>query len=264
MNKTQVFDNQIIDLGKENDELVPRVISDSNYWIHTIIGNKGSGKSNLLLNILEKKLLKLYDNIYFVSPTAEFDKKFENLVKELKESEGGSTYYNDFSEDICQDIRNRIIESLQITQEPVDEKLKLIKQANHIPEKNQTKSKKRGHVRSLFILDDCMSSLSKSTEKNSVFNRMITTSRHLKTDIIILVQCFKGLNTIVRKNSDIISIFPSINKNEQKVYYEELDVDEKVLDNLIERAKKRPFGHFTINHIRRFDPKYFVNFELIN
>ena len=105
-----------------------------------------------------------------------------------------------------------------------------------------------------------MADLPKSTERSSTLNRLITCHRHFKTDIIILSQCFKGLNTIIRKNYNIITAYPSVNKQEMKCYYDELNCDEGLLENLFYETSRIKYGNLTVNFIDRHNTRYFINF----
>ena len=75
--KIKAIDNQVI----RTDDPIPKGISG---LIYLIIGKKGMGKSSLLLNLLNTKvkdggLKKYYDNIYFVSPTADSPNDFLHI-----------------------------------------------------------------------------------------------------------------------------------------------------------------------------------------
>jgi hypothetical protein len=113
--------------------------------------------------------------------------------------------------------------------------------------------------RNLLIFDDCLSSLPNSQDKLSNFNKLIVGSRHYKVDIIITAQSFIRLNTIVRRNLDIITLFSGIvNKKELKSYFDELNVDEdefkEMYNELTETSDKHDY--LTINFLEK-KPRFF-------
>ena len=202
------------------------------YFIYVIIGQKGSGKSTMLLNVLKSYYKHYYDNIYFCSTSAKKDDKFETLVEELDED---GKFYDTFSDEIM----IQIIEKLE-------------------------KNIDNGETRNLLILDDCVSLLPASTEKSSVFNKFVISSRHHKCDVIITAQKFNKMNTIVRVNLDIISIFPTNNKHELKSYSEELNVDDEQFKYYMDALQKK-HDFLTISFVNGVSskPKFYYNFNEI-
>lgn len=193
-------DNQV----KISDDPLPKGI----HFIYCIIGKRGSGKSNLLLNALEHKIFykNYFDNIIFCSPTARNDKKFSDLVEEVEEM---NNFYDDLDEDILTEIIDKI-ESFN----------------NNFDIKNK---KGEREPRNLLIFDDCIHLLPKSTQKSKL-HEIITTNRHLNTSIIITSQRFKNINTLIRANLDMISFFKNDNINEKKLFTDEYNIDKDILD----------------------------------
>jgi hypothetical protein len=211
---------------KTTDEAIPK---DHGYFIYCIIGGRGRGKSTILLNLLNGYLKQYYNNIYFCSTTAKRDPKFEKLIEELEDEDH---FYDSFSDTICSEIMEKLIQN-------IEEK----------------------ETRNLIILDDVASMIPASTEKNSSFNKLIMGSRHYKTDIILTSQCFNKLNTIVRKNLDIISLFSTVNKKELTSYTDELNVDKDQFLNYLDLLEgKHEF--LTISFLHG-NPVFFKNFDKI-
>jgi hypothetical protein len=208
-----------------SDDCLPK----DGYYIWLLIGKRGSGKSNLLLNALDNKEFykKYYDNIFLISPTAGRDRKFDKLCKELNK------------EDKCfDDCNNKIIGEIM----------------ERIQSYNDEHEKKK--PRNLIIFDDCLSLLPKSTEKNSIFNKLIVQNRHYKTDVFITTQQFKKLNTIVRSNADMVSFFKNDNQGEKKAFLEEYGITEELLDDATD--EKHSFLHICFNSNQ---PTYFKRFD---
>lgn len=223
------LDNQVV---KSNDPLPKQDI----VWI--VSGGKGSGKSTMILNVLKNKLAYkgFFDNIMLVSPTALRDKKFDKLREELDRED---KYYTNCDDETILEI----MEKLQNFNDNFDEK-----EENRKPH-------------SLIIFDDCLSSLPKSMQK-SKFNELITTSRHLKTSVWILVQKFNKVNPLIRDQADIISIFRTNNKQEIQTMEDSLNVDKKQFNELYEFATSEPNSFL---HISFFggQPKFHKKFDQI-
>lgn len=215
-------DNQV----NLTDDALPK----GSYYIWLVIGKRGSGKSNLVLNALENKDVykKYYDNIFLVSPTAMRDKKFEKLCDELEKE--------DKCFDTCDDeVVNEIMGRIQ---------------------KFNDEYKKKGKPRNLIIFDDCLSMLPKSTQKNSAFNKLIVGNRHFKTDVFITSQQFKKINPLIRANADMVSFFKNDNKTEKKSFMEEYGITEDLLEDATD--DKHSFLHITFNANK---PTYFKKFD---
>ena len=200
-----------------NDTINRVIPKNKKFWSYAIIGSKGRGKSSILLKLLDEHLSKYYDNIFFVSTTALMDKKFENLLKELI-PEG--KFFDHFSEEVIHEIADKI------------------REFNEEFPKNP---------RSLLILDDCISELPRSMEKGSYFNKFFVGSRHYKCDIIITTQSYKKLNTLIRNNLDLITMFHSNNKQEIKNLLAELNITEESLLQALESISEEPHSTVTIN-----------------
>jgi hypothetical protein len=214
------------------------------YIVWYIIGAKGLGKSTLLLNMLIKKnspFRKLFTCIFLCSPTAKRDPKFKPLVKELEED---GTFYDHLDEQVAAEIESRL---QQINEE-------------FVPTKKYPKSF------NCVIWDDCLYSLPNSQVKNSVINRILTTTRHLRSCVFILSQKYNALNTICRNQVDLFSFFKPGSNAEEKSIVEDHKKDERfeaLLDWATEPEKK---GVPSFLHISKFSgkPIYFKNFDRIN
>jgi Cdc6-like AAA superfamily ATPase len=200
--------------------------------IYAIIGGKGSGKSTLILNLLSKKdspFYKRFDNIFFCSPTAQRDHKFDNLVQELEVEE---KYFTDCHNETL----NNIIERLK---ESVDD---------------------NPDVKNLLILDDCIHMLSSSSDKNSALNELVTQSRHMKLSIVIVSQQLKKINTLIRNQIDCISFFRTHKIKEYQALEELLNINKKLLKIYYDQATKTNNGFLHISLMTN-TPVFFRNFD---
>ena len=221
--------------NQEGKKMNPRIAlpKDAGFWLYVIIGSRGRGKSTILLNLLNDHLKKYYDNIYLFSTTAEMDDKFKKLIEEL-EDEG--KFFGMFSDEAMEGV----LESI----------------------KNFNEEHKKDHPRNLIIFDDMISQFPKSTDTHSIFNKFIVGGRHWKCDCIITSQQFRKLNTLIRSNIDIISLFPTINKKELNSYTEELNVNKGELDMLLDKISDDKHKFLTINFMHG-KPIFYENFNLI-
>lgn len=218
------------------------VISDSplpkDYRIWIISGSKGSGKSTLMLNVLKNKhaYKGFFDNIFLVSPTSTGDKKFEKLLKELDQD---GKYYSECSDDTV----GEIIDRLKSFKDSFDER----------------EEGRKPH--SLVIFDDCLAYLPKSMEK-SRFNELITTSRHLKCSVWILVQKYNKVNPLIRAQQDLLSIFHTNNRRELESLEDDLNLDKKQFKEIYEFATDEPNSFLHVSFIGG-KPKYYKKFNQI-
>lgn len=217
------------DINKKLDSQVNKTSDPlpKNPILWVIVGQKGSGKSTLLLNSLNSKKAyrKHFDNIYFISPTAKKDSKFDKLVKELDKNDN---FYTSLSDETLQEIRDKL-------------------------EDNRDNDET-----SLLIIDDCIHQLPGNGQKNSILNELITTSRHLKLTIIICTQKFNYINTLIRNNTDIISFFPTDKKIERNAFMEEFNIPEELYEFCCDKPNN--FIHVSMSNNKK---TYFKNFDRI-
>jgi len=209
-------------------------IQKDNHNIYLIVGKKGSGKSTLLLNLLRSKKFyrRHYNNIYFISPSAKRDDKFEKLCDELTQ------------EDKCFD---------ECDAETIKDIIQRIERDNDIFKEKQSKKKNKKKIHNLLILDDCISDLNKNAEIKNIVNKMVLNSRHLKLSIWVVSQKYKMISTAIRANADMLSFFNNHSDIEKKAL-EENGIDTSLLDRL---DKPNDFLHI----ILRGAGKYYINLK---
>ena len=186
-----------IEIKKLDNQIEPKDVPiPINSFVWIISGKKGTGKSTIILNLLNEKyknggLKKRFEKIYMVSPTSEIDPKFSKLIKELKTN---NRYFNEAN-------NKNLIEIFEDIKSDDDS------------------------VNKLLIMDDCACDLPKSTQ-NSVLNKMVILSRHYKLSIIITSQKYNKINPLIRSNADVISFFRTDNKKEFKTLIDDVNTDE--------------------------------------
>lgn len=246
--KVKLFDNQEFNQKFIGDEVFLK--KNSKYWIYSIIGGIGSGKSTVILNLLDKYLKKYYNHIMMISPTAKIDFKWKDVVEELEQDKH---FYEKLTDEAMREITEKL-DGYNRKHEAKDEKRK------------EQGKKPLPPARNLVILDDCIMQLPSSTQVKSPFNEFIITLRHHKCDCIITSQSFYRLNTNVRKNFSCISIFPTVNRKEIQAYLDELNISKEDFENYYQRVMTSADPHSFLS-INMQNPKkaiFYENFNLLS
>jgi len=205
---------------------IPLPLKPCNY---AIVGRKGTGKTNLLLNLIckpESPWFKQFNLIFLIYPTAMNDKKLYPLIKDI----GDEQYYETLSDDVLKDILEQI--------------------DNH-PKRNKKS------FNCLIIYDDVIHEV----KKCKMLDRFITQNRHLCITNVILVQKWNSyLKPIVRSNLDLISFFRTENNKELESFADEIGNPE-VIEKLYHYATEDPYSFLHVNmysqpirYYKRFDP----------
>ena len=232
-------------------------------WICS--GRKGSGKSNLILSLLQRAqspVYKSYDNVILISPSARRDDKFNHLVSELRDS---GNFYEELNEDVIAEILDRLREyNDQYARDAAEfARNKREEGEGYYTREEVVKVRVGGHMREktithkitvlppapnhLLILDDCLHMMPKSTDK-TLINSLWTNHRHSKLSIWVAVQNYnKGANTLVRNNADLISIFRTENKHELDTIKEDLAIEKDVFDRVYDFATTEPYSFMHVN-----------------
>lgn len=267
--KIAPFDSQV----KISDEPLPK-----GNLIHIFIGKKGSGKSTLMLNLLSRKTSPYYrwfDNIFIVSPTCSKDPKFDKLVKEL---DGEGKVYNELTDDVASEIMMRLDEfnkefyenqqssdseeELDENQLDVEYRRKLNQPGGRQGKAGPKKKKEKKILRdpnNLLILDDCLANLPASSARSKI-NELFISSRHYKVSIWVSLQKFNKMNTTLRNQVDLLTIFPTDNASEFRTISDDWNIDKDLLKKLYDFAtdEKNSFLHISLfgnkkNYFKKFD-----------
>jgi hypothetical protein len=210
--KINALDSQI---EENNDsDAIPK-LKNNFFWI--ISGGAGSGKTTMLLNLLQIKhkeggLGKFYKKIYLISPTHRLDNKLEDLVEEL----GPEQTYSELNDNTIQSITNDI---------------------------KNTENFKKEHF--LIIMDDCLGMMPNIMTKSKA-HTMLISRRHLHATVICLVQSYVRIPNLWRRNANLISFFGTQNKKEIQSLIDDVNGDEELLRMVIEDATEEPHSFLTI------------------
>jgi hypothetical protein len=254
-----------------SEDPLPKVGSHS--WL--ICGKPGTGKSTLLLGALTSKrsnwyARKSFDNVYLCSPSARRDPKFDDMVSELS-SEG--KYHDTFNENILNGILDEIDEFNDQYRHDVEE-WNRHKKNDEKPYYTREMGKDRnGKIiikkifverelpRHLLVLDDVVNLLPKSTQTSKI-NDLYCNHRHKKLSIITVSQVYNKMNPIIRRGSNMLSVFHTDNKKEYEAIENDLSVDNDMFKSIYDFAtdKMNSFLHIQLCGAR---PLYFKKFDRI-
>ena len=228
----------------------------SSNFLYLCCGGIGSGKSTIVLNLLELDksiggFKKAFNRIYVVSPTSNQDGKFSRLIEEVSED---GNYFDECTNDNISEIMEKIKafnEKFVSDQEKENDKLK----AKH------KKPKKIEIPSSLVIIDDCADSFSK--KRNNKLNKLVLTLRHLKTSVFILSQKLNAIPPIIRGQARCITFFPTLNSKEEQTLIDEINIDKALFKRLIDycsQGEDHPFLHIKLG---QGQPLFFKKFDRI-
>ena len=189
-----------------------------------ISGKSGSGKTNLLLNLLTKK--EFYNNyfhyILIFSPTIGCGDDMYDVLKLPEEN-----IMNDFNEEHL----NNIIEARKA----------LIKEKGiEYVAKNS---------RMLIIMDDCIASQKGFLQSPSAL-KMFALLRHYLVSVIILIQSYNKIPRALRINSNATMVFPST-QSEIEVLIDEItppNFKKRDFEKVIDYATSEQYQFLYINN----------------
>lgn len=238
--------------------------------IYLDIGRKGSGKSTLLINLIKLKespFYNIFNQIFLISPSAKSDDKFKFLLDEI-EPEG--KYYNTCNEDVIEEIIEKVN---TFNKEFIEEQMKSdsddeVKDPVFGVIKKKKKLKKKAIKKniiqpsSLLIMDDCLHALPKSNQRSKI-NELFTTSRHKKLTIFITSQKYLKLNTIIRCNTDLLTVFHTDNKQELESIVDDWALDKDKFKKAYDFATEEPYSFLHISFFGN-KPLFFKKYDRIN
>lgn len=165
-----------------------------------VVGPPGSGKTNLLMNLLHNKKMwnKFFDEIYAYGPTVESDKLYKTI--KLKD------------ENICADV-DQIVPKLKSSLETQTKKVKQSPSAA---------------PKVLYLFED-MTSFFNTVQHKPEFIRCYTQIRHIKGASIAMVHKYHAFNRTCRICSQHLLIFKT-NKRDLEHIYKEFGPDLPIED----------------------------------
>jgi hypothetical protein len=221
--KIYPFDNQVVNTKEP-------LLQGHRVWL--IVGRRGLGKSNLILNSLTRKespYYKVFDNIYLINPSHS-DPKYSELVDELNEQ---GKFYDELNDTNIKSIFEHIAEY-----------------------KKSMKEKKQKKIRNLLIIED--SAYNFPTSKKSIIHSCFVNGRHRNLSVWVVTQKYNLLPTIWRSQADMISMFPTESKQELDTLINDLNIDKDKFDSIYKFAIDGPndFLHMTLTNPIRYYKKF--------
>jgi hypothetical protein len=189
--------------------------------ITLFVGRKGSGKTQLLIKLLKDKDGFRGQYEEIVIVSPTF--KLQPVWKQL--SPEGITVYESFSDSV--------LEKIYKDQQP--------------------------GVSTLLILDDNGDDLRKVSP--SVFNKLISNSRHLNCSIICLLQKLSQSPTILRSNTDVFIVFSACSIRERDALHSEIGtVDKKTFEKMFNECTSEQYSCFVASIING-QIRFYKNFQ---
>lgn len=195
-----------------------------------IFGPSGSGKSNLLIDLLTKKLklFNYFHKIYIFSPTFQTDDTWAKFIKKHERKENTPKYliteyfnYPELDTGIIEEIFNQ--------------------QHEHVQQIGIDKSD-----RILFVFDDV---LSEKNLNSSIMKKLFYQSRHANLSLIIASQTYSQIPKPIRLQlSNLIIFLPSksmlknIAEDNENIF-----CDCKMLEKIIMDSCSKRYGFLHIN-----------------
>ena len=189
---------KVLPVKKPKDE-----ISDLNpillphAFLLMIVAPPRSGKSNLIINLIcnsefykGKKKDHYFHDIYYLSPTSEFDKTTMTALKTLD----NCVQISDLDQLLHMDV---ILKSLMMEQRAV-------------PKEERKKI--------LIVLDDCVGYM----KRNSEIAMLATKYRHYDLSIIVVAQSYRAIPPLIRNCATGLITFALANAKETEKIHEEI------------------------------------------
>lgn len=262
---------------------VPHEVLPQHEFSMLIVAPKGSGKTNLICNLIMNQYKGYFHDIVVISPTVHNDDKWE-IVQDtpniLKENKRLKKILNDEVSDtnvpqVVFDNENVLLK--QKDKHKFDGKIKEdsfypeiddlfpILQIQH--EEIQMLAKKYGESkakmladRMLVILDDQAGNFQGG--QRSAIGGYVMRHRHYSSSVIIVTQAYKAIPKTVRTNVNAIILFEIGNRKEVQVIYEEYAdrLDEETWMSLFRHATDDPFAFMYYNTQFPRNNRFFKNF----
>lgn len=258
---------------KHPDVPFPMVLPQHEFSM-LIIAEKGSGKTNLICNLIMHQFKGYFHNILICSPTVDCDEKWD-IVKECKDILVENKELNKIkpkAEDqpvlkhANQDkekFSGKIPEDNYFTKlEEIPERLK--PQIDMLAELKKDYKAEAKFIadRVLLVIDDQAGHFKMSSTSNPLAN-FVMRHRHAGASVIVVTQAFKAMTSAIRTNCNCQIIFETFNDAERHKIYEE-NTGGRTWEEWMEMytyATDKPFGFMYINSKFPKNRRVFSNFD---
>jgi len=190
-----------------------------------VCGSSGSGKTNLITNLI-KKYNNYFNDIYVITPTYDID----NTWDQVKGVSAVMREYND------NDFTNFLEERKKLIEEKGKENTKL-----------------------LLVCDDLAGILKRNSKVKEAFFR----GRHYNLSILLATQSLREMPRPIRVNCSQVILFNIQNKTELKIIQDEYSsgLDKDTFMEIYNTATEPKYGFLTIDFHAELEHRYRMNLD---
>jgi len=215
------------------DQRIPKPLPQSQNWFMLICGRPGSGKTTLILNLIcknGKNYNKKYDRVYVFSPS----------LGTLKENPFESIPEEQMFESLDEEVFENVLADIKDTGEKI-----------------------------LFIIDDCVNDIKKSSHLQRILCKVLMNRRHLagqggSVSVIMTTQVYNKIPAPIRKTASHIFIYHTRNKKELETIFDEcILIPKEDFYSILKHTfdKKNNFLYLDLN--KDIDRMFHKNFNLL-
>lgn len=241
----------------ERLKILPSQIPKPRFSI-AIIGSTGSGKSNLIKNMIYNWYKEYFSEIYIFCGSLDDCEEYETLAEKTK-----VRMWNRKKGELYKTKKMDMIDKVVIEREPTENSLAELYEDLEVEQHEAGKK-----VRTLFVFDDQVTnSLFKIKGNTGIINKIQVQGRHINLSVIYTSQKYKMLPQNARsQNITHLILFNGLSKNEIEVIALEHSghLSQKEFIDLYNKTTETPFSFMIIN-MKNAKSKRFQNskFEYI-
>jgi len=272
LKKVSKYVNKLIKSKKGYDFPNWNLTKNNNFWLNMTVGPRGSGKTNVILSLLEIEkdgMLTGDNHVYWISPT--HDPKVEEFATKYGDN---MTFYDELNIktfiEVVETIRDKTTEWKQkkfifdlfekYLKDGEDslgmEDMEILFHSGMLDEDTDHKQmidefEHRFPARSVIVIDDSLGSpliSSSQSKQGKEFLRWIIRHRHDYTSVFILSQAYRGISLGIRCNANSLILLPSKDRATAKSIFDEFSsVFDGKRENYIEALDlldRQPIGDF--------------------
>lgn len=238
-----------------------------------LVAPRGSGKTNLICNLILRQYFGYFNNILVCSPTFENDEKWDKVKATpgiLQENKKLKTIRPDWAQGLKPQVRGKpeefdgkIPEDNFFTE--LDHVMPIMKKQEALIKELHTEMGPEAKFvadRVLLIIDDQAGNFQASGYKNPIAN-FVMRHRHYNASVIVVTQAFKAMTSAIRTNCSCQILFEISNKAELRKFYEEFPsgLDEEDWMEAYRYCIEKPYGFMYLNSVFPKGRRVFSNFE---
>lgn len=245
------------------------------FYLTAIYGNRGAGKTCSVLSLLSHQLSVLDKNfkVYFISPTAgndskvvDFMDKYEGKVELIDDLDEG--IFNDVVDDIKARIQkwedfkklSKLLLKFYLGKATPEEEV--ILEAHNFMDDEEWRQFNLAHKPISFLIIDDFAGDKFLSNRSSPLVKFAIKHRHFFTHMYLLLQNYTSLSNAIRRNINLIMLFPSRDRKLYDFVYQEVaglfENKEQFLE-IMNEVEKKPYQFLTIYYDTKKELR--VNFD---